>query len=324
MALPKQVQRQADAITEYDRQQAEAIEGATAQPPEDPEAPPAQPAPSSVVAMPSPAPATAQPADAQWEQKYRTLQGMFSQETRNLHNQIRTLSDELTALRDQVKQRDTPPAPPTTLITEKDTEAFGADLVDMARRVAREEFGTRESSYLGRIAQLEEQVTQQVGAVQQNQQQSSREGFFAKLESVVPGWEQMQVTEACQQWLASRIPGAGFTWNDVLVDAAEKFDAARAIEVFQTFRAAHAPQPPQRATPNPAAQRRAELSRQVTPPRVASSPAQLPGERRIYSAAEYESETLRAIRLNKTGKYDEATQIETDLNAALMEGRIRP
>jgi hypothetical protein len=57
---------------------------------------------------------------------------------------------------------------------------------------------------------------------------------------------------------------------------------------------------------------------------VAASQPQLPGERRIYSAAEYESETLRAIRFNKTGKYEEATQIETDLNAALMEGRIRP
>lgn len=326
MALPKQVQRQAEALAEYDRQQAESQAPDPAAPPETPPDNPPQPAPTATVSvLPSQTPAapeTPPQSDAQqWEQRYRTLQGMFAQETRSLHAQVAELRGQLAATTAQVKQRDVPPVTPATpLVTEQDTEAFGSDLVDMARRVAREEFGLREAQYIGRIAALEAQVSQQVGEVQQTQQQSSRETFFAKLEAAVPNWEQVQATPECQQWLASRMPGAAFTWNDVLVDAAAQFDAARATEVYKAFLAVHGvkPPPPRAATP------RADLSRQVSPPRAASTNSVPSNVKRVYTSAEYEQESMRVIRLNKQGQYAEAEQIENELNAALMEGRLQP
>jgi len=324
MALPKQVQRQAEAIAEFDKQQVAAVEVGEAANAGTPETPPevAPTPPVSAPASPTPAPPEP-PSDAQqWEQRYRTLQGMFAQETRNLHAQVATLKDQLAELV-QAKQRETPPAAPTALVTEQDTEAFGSDLIDMARRVAREEFGAREAQYIGRIAALETQVKQQVGEVQQTQQQTSREGFFAKLETAVPNWEQVQATPECQQWLASRMPGATFTWNDVLVDAAGEFNAERAAEVFTAFFAAHGSKQPS-PTPRPAPPARAALSRQVSPPRAASAAPVPTDAKRVFTSAEYEQESMRVVRLNKQGQYAEATQIENELNAALMEGRLRP
>jgi hypothetical protein len=130
----------------------------------------------------------------------------------------------------------------------------------------------------------------------------------------------VQASEACQKWLGSKVPGANFLWNDVLVDAAEKLDAARAIEVFTAY-AQTQPRAPQ---PAPAASgRRSELSRQVTPAKSGGS-VTAATEKRTYTAKEYEAESMQIVRLTKAGRHDEAKQIEDELNAALLEGRLKP
>jgi hypothetical protein len=319
MALPQQVQKQAEDVAAYDKAMEEAANAA--QPPVEGEEPAQQPAvvEPAVSIAPASAPPQVEPRrDDGWEQKYRTLQGMFAHETQQLRDALRQSNERIDAL--QKQQPAPPPEPKASLITEKDSEAFGADLIDMARRVAREEFGEREQAYVGRIDTLEKQLTQQVGEVRQTQFASSRDQFFGTLAAAYPNWEAVQATEACQKWLASKVPGANFIWNDVLVDAAEKLDAPRALEVFQAF-AATQPRAPQ---PTPAASsRRSELSRQVTPPKSGGA-ASLPGEKRTYTAKEYEAESMQIVRLMKAGRHEEATQIENELNAALLEGRLKP
>lgn len=332
MALPKQVQKQAEELQQLEQaMEAERTAKAEPQPekmetPEAPEPPPAAVEPPPLEPTATETPPTTPPVqpksdDGQWEQKYRTLQGMFARETQTLRTQLHTVNEQLAAVQQQMKEAAKEPAKPSqALVTEKDTEAFGADLVDLARRVAREEFGAREQAYKDHISALEAQVKQQVGAVQQTAQQTSRDMFFAQLGAAVPTWEATQATEACQQWLASRVPGAQFTWNDVLVNAAEQFDVQRATEVFNTFLAT---QPKPQPQPTSAPRARAELSRQVAPPKTAASTT-TPTDKRVYGAAEYESESMKIIKLSKAGKYDEAARIEQELNAALLEGRVRP
>jgi hypothetical protein len=327
MALPKAVQRQADEVAAYDK----AIEEAAnpAQPPEsNGEQPAAQPALSVVEPAPSPATAPVQPSvdtrrdDGGWEQKYRTLQGMFSREQQALREALSQANERIDALQRQQQAPAAPPEPKARLVTEKDSEAFGADLIDMARRVAREEFGEREEAYIGQINALTTQLTQQVGQVRETQYATAKDAFFGTLSAAFPNWEAVQASDPCQKWLGSKVPGANFLWNDVLVDAAEKLDSARAIEVFQAY-AQTQPRAPQ---PAPASTgRKSELSRQVTPARSGTSAAALSsGEKRTYTVKEYEAESMQIVRLNKAGRHDEATQIENELNAALLEGRLKP
>jgi hypothetical protein len=326
MALPKVVQKQVEDIAAYDKAVEEANTNAQPQQPEGEQQPAPAPQPQLAVVEPpaSTAPAPATPPveprhdDGGWEQKYRTLQGMFGRETQALRDALRDSNARIDAL--QTKQPATPPEPKARLVTEKDSEAFGADLIDMARRVAREEFGEREEAYIERINALTTQLTQQVGQVRETQYATAKDGFFGTLTAAFPNWEAVQASEACQKWLGSKVPGANFLWNDVLVDAAEKLDPARAIEVFQAY-AQTQPRAPQ---PAPAATgRKSELSRQVTPAK-SSGAATLPSEKRTYTAKEYEAESMQIVRLMKAGRHDEATQIENELNAALLEGRLKP
>jgi hypothetical protein len=330
MALPKAVQKQAEEVAAYDKAMEEAANAAQPQPPESTETPPQQPAlaavepPASIAPAPVTPPVEPQRDDGQWEQKYRTLQGMFARETGNLRTELRQSNERIDALQQQLQNRQqqpaTPPEPKAKLVTEKDSEAFGADLIDMARRVAREEFGEREDAYIQRIETLTTQLTQQVGQVRETQYATSRDQFFGTLAAAFPNWEAVQASEACQKWLGSKVPGANFLWNDMLVDAAEKLDSARAIEVFQAF-AQTQPRAPQ---PAPAATgRKSELSRQVTPAKSGGA-ASVPNEKRTYTAKEYEAESMQIVRLTKAGRHDEAMVIENELNAALLEGRLKP
>jgi hypothetical protein len=321
MALPKAVQKQADEVAAYDEAMKEAAAAAAAQPsqPENPE--PQQPTlqvvepPQSTASEPATPPVEPRRDDGQWEQKYRTLQGMFARETQSLRDALRESNARIDALQAKQQQPATPAEPKARLVTEQDSEAFGADLIDMARRVAREEFGEREQAYIAKI----EALTQQVGQVHETQHASSRDQFFGALAARFPNWEAVQASEPCQKWLGSKVPGANFLWNDVLVDAAEKLDAARAIEVFTAY-AQTQPRAPQ---PAPASGRRSELSRQVTPAK-SGGPALTPTEKRTYTAKEYEAESMQIVRLMKAGRHDEAKLIEDELNAALLEGRLKP
>jgi hypothetical protein len=323
MALPKAIQKEADQVAALEASMQQA---APAQAPDTPEpaAPPAPADPPVSTAEPAPTPVPPKADDGQWEQKYRTLQGMFSRETQTLRDALRQSNERQNQLAAQVEQLTKQPSkePKTKLVTEKDAEAFGADLVDMARRVAREEFGEREQGYIDRISSLEQQLKTQVGEVRETQAQTSQNQFFSTLSAAIPGWEQLQNTEACQTWLASKVPGTNFLWNDVLVDAAERHDAGRAIEVFQAFAAT---QPKQAPAPQPTARsNKAELSRQVTPAKSNATTPSTPAASRTYTAAEYEAESMKIVRLAKAGRVDEAAAIENELNAALIEGRLRP
>ena len=214
---------------------------------------------------------------------------------------------------------------PSQLVTNKDVEAFGEDLVDLARRIAKEEFGRRESKYIKQIEALEGQLTKaegQVGEVVQSQAKTAQDRFFENLNSTLPTWEAIQATDDCQTWLATRIPGSQATWNDALLNAANRQDVQSVKEVFDTFfekYPAHNPSAKKQQQSNA----RQELNRQVAPGKsTASTPSSQNG--RIYTSADYIAESNRIVRLSQQGKHDQAMQLQTELDAAQTEGRIRP
>ena len=317
MALPAQVQAQAAAADAFDKSIAP-----PAPAPAPVETPPADPpldTPAPVIDTPPPDPAPPKPVDdPKWEHKFKTLQGMYNQHVPQLQQAVKNLTKQIEEL------KAAPPAPNPSaddeLVTEKDREAFGADLVDLARRVAREEFGKKEKAYKDEIVALKGQLSktgEAVGDVANQQQQSAFNSFLTQLAAKVPDWESLQATEECQEWLGTRVTGTEMTWDDALKRAANRQDVTQVAEIFDAFKAKHP-----KFAPPPAANPRAELERHVAPPKSRTTTQTAPAGKRTYTSAEYAAESMKQIRLEKEGKYEAAQKIEAELSAALMENRV--
>lgn len=333
MALPKQVQKQADDLKKFEDQVAEAnkpAEPTDGQQTTEPN-PPADDVSNTQAKEPEvpAAPETKAEDAAVWEQRFKSLQGMYNSQVPTLQLQVKQLSEQLTTAiqaLDEAKKAPAKPADPQeVLVTNKDVETFGEDLVDLARRIAKEEFGKREQQYVAKIGSLEQQLvdaTGQVNQVTQAQSRSSAENFFDRLSTAVPNWESVQNTDECQQWLGMRVPGTELTWDDVLKDAASKHDLQRVVELFNTFFERYPKFNPK--APTPAKSNRAELERQVAPAKAKGNVATPQSSTRTYTGTEYQNESMRQVRLVQQGKYDEAVRLEAELNAALAEGRVTP
>ena len=262
-----------------------------------------------------------------WRQRYFGLQGVFNAQVPSLQQQVRDLTSRLVAAEAQIQAPTAAEPKATQRVTEKDVEAFGSDLIDVIDRKAQEVVERQAAAYEGRIAELEQALVKakaQIGDVTQTQAQTAKERFFAHLDTNVPSWNDMQGTSEAQAWLGTKVPGTQWTWDDVLKDAAANHDGQRAVEVFTQFQRQH-PQfaPQQSSAPSKSRQ---ELQRQVAPAKSssASAPSQSANTKRVFTSAEYGSEMNKVVRLNMQGRYDEAKRIESELDAAMAEGRIRP
>lgn len=316
--LPKQVQAQADAAEAYDKQMQPVDESKVQQSSE-----PAEPA--AQVQDPTPvAPVVTQTPDPQWEQKFRSLQGIFNKQVPELQAKVRELTEEIGKLKEQKPAPVAAPEPENRLVTDKDSESFGADLIDLARRVSREEFGKERQSYQKEIAELRSQLQKastKVDQVEDATQRSTFDQFLDKLSNRLPDWKKIQDTEDCQNWLGTRVPGTDVDWNYALQRAANRMDIDGVLEIFGEFFNKYPAHNPVKPVVNDA---RSELEKQVSPskPRGGSGPS-APQAKRIYTGEEYSAESMKQMRLEKAGKLKEAAVIEQELNAALMEGRVK-
>lgn len=316
--LPKQLQAQADAAEQWDK--------ATNPPePADPtkvEQTPA-PAPEPVVVPAPVAQEPPKPADPQWEHKFKTLQGMYNAHVPALQAQVKELSAKIEELG---RVQPAKPAEPDDkpLVTSQDEEAFGKDLLDVARRIAKEEFSRERKEYQKMISALNEKLEKtngKVGEVVEKSERNSFDVFLDKLANRLPNWEQIQATDECQTWLDTRVPGTHITWDAALKAAANNQDVGSVVEVFGEF----FKQYPQYNPVKPSVEPKSGLESQVSPnkARGGSGPA-APAVKKTYSAQEYSDESMKQLRLTKAGKYKEAEAIERELNAALLEGRVTP
>ena len=122
-----------------------------------------------------------------WEQKYKTLQGMYNAEVPRLKAENRELTSRVSQMEQLLGTLNNQPAaqPESTdpLITDKDVQEYG-DSIDVMRRAAREEVAQANA----RVAQLEQQVMQmqtsvvpQMNQISHAQAQSATQQFWADL-----------------------------------------------------------------------------------------------------------------------------------------------
>jgi hypothetical protein len=267
------------------------------------------------------APAVTQDA---WEQKYQTLYGKYSAEVPRLYDHVKLLTGQLQAAMQQIedmKRQMTPAAAQQAaqaakLVTEDDEQAFGADLVDMIRRGAREEaqnvVSAREAKLLEHVAALESRLA----SLTKSQGATLREQYDAKLDQLVPDWKKVDADQRWLQWLAETDPLAGAQRQALLDESYQKMDVMRTAAIFDAFKKSvgwSQPQPLQQQT-------RRELERQVAPQTSRADVAQMQGQKKFWTTSEIQRfyDDVRRRRYSDS----EAARIESEINAAIAEGRI--
>lgn len=305
--LPKSIRRQ---LEEANRIQAGLIAQA------EPESP--APEPAQVEPEPAPAPkpkvGDEDPNSPTWQQRYRTLQGEFNAKVPQLQAALK----EQTAKNQELEQRLTQlenAKPVEKLTTEKDEEEFGADMLDLIDRKAREIVQIREQQLVDTIRRLEARLEQTQGTLTQvaeSNAASAQERMVAKLTQLVPDWAQVNESSDFLEWLGEPDPFTGIVRQQVLDDAAKANDPERIANVFRTF-----------AGSRPAQPQTDSLQNQVAPARNANvSPSPVSTAGRIISQDEIAKFYDDAYRKNLYSAAKRA-ELEAEINKAIAENRVR-
>lgn len=335
MAVPQAVQTQID--------QAEALQSQVYAPeaPETPTDPvvvespaPEAAAPSNVVPLPKPAEPVTQaetpkPESAEdvayWKQRFSTLQGKYNAEVPLLYQQLKDQGAQLAQLTERLdKREETPPEPVAEQVTSKDVEDFGADLIDLIRRVSAEGIGKAVAQATAQaMADLRKEigaVQTEVGQVTEKVAESAADKFWASVMSLVPDWKAVDANPQWVAWLDTKPKFSLRTYRELAGDAIVAGNAAAIAELVATWRGPQAA--PEIPSPAPSQQdlAQAELQRQVAPSSSrASNPA--PQQGRIWSRQEYEA-AMDVRNVQRLGQ-KEANRLEAEANQAQAEGRVR-
>ncbi len=294
--------------------------------------PPAVETPPVAAAPAAPAPATPQvqpltdPSDEirRLAHQLGTVQGRLEAATTQ-NQQLLGRVEELS------RQAPTPaptpaPAPVVQLITDKDREDYGDDLLGLIARAVQQAIGTRFDDIGNRLAGLEGRIgntQQQVKSVQEVAQQSVAEKYIARLTAEVPDWEVINEDPDFIDWLNKKDILAGKTRFAVLEDAHNRAETETVVHIFRLYKqekgtgtpaptpAPPAPAPASHIDPNTLA------APATTPP---TPPPTNPPVGRIWSKDEvdklYEDKQKGRITLTDFDKQ------EKEYFKALAEGRV--
>jgi hypothetical protein len=259
-----------------------------------------------------------------YEQRWRTLQGMYNAEVPRLHTQNKELATRVNELERLLSSLSATPAQSKTatekLITDKDVQEYG-ESIDVMRRVSREEAG----AYQARIDQLEQlvrsmqaSVLPKVEQITQRQQQSSEQTFWSDLTAYVPDWRSINENQEFQSWLLEVDPLTGLSRQTYLDDAQRNLDARRVANFFTSWVGNSGQAVAQTSRKASASQ----LEKQVSPGKSKAPSSAPTGNVVTYTPTDIKSffDDVRAGRYR--GRETERDRIERDIFAAQREGRI--
>lgn len=329
MALPEQLQKQAEAIAKhYETQNAEASASENT---EDhagqTEVSAEQADRAKEIAAESTSNEQGRPdpkVEETFEKRYKTLQGMYNADTARLRSENQQLNGRVTQLEQLLSTLSAQPAPKqetaTKLITDKDMEEYG-DSIDVMRRVTEESLSARDS----RIAELEQMVRQmqtsvlpRVEQVAHKQAVSAEQMFWAELSTAVPDWKETNANPDFQSWLLEVDPLTGMSRQTYLEDAQRNLDARRVVNFFTAWQSKGG-QSVAQPSRNAAA---SELDKQVAPGKGRSSGAPSGNNAKTYTSEDIRKFFDDVRKGTYRGREAERDRIERDIFAAQQENRI--
>lgn len=315
MALPKQVEQQLKELEALEKQLAGAAE------PPAPDAPSEPPEPQAEQQVEPPPPPEPKPNDAQqpevseetWQQRYRSLKGMYDADVPRLHSQVKELQTAMAQLKQELESKPepaTPPAAPKSLVTDEDVEAFGKDLIEVQRKVAREVA----MEFKAEIDALKAENQKLMAEVQRTGSQVGEVTFEQKLHHLVPDWAAINADPRWFAWLDEFDPmvrGPRRAMAQQVYNAGDAEGVAHYVKLFKD------------AVANPAeTPKQAELERQVQPSRSAAAQTPVSQKGKMYSTQDIEKMFMKLKDLSVAHRFDEAKKLEAEIDAAYMEGRV--
>jgi len=319
MALPKQVEAQLKEIEAIEKQLEQGQQQPTepvepTEPTEPVEATTPEPEPTEPV-EPTPKPVEPEPQEEKWEQKYKTLKGMYDAEVPRLHAQLKDLKAQMDSLRQaaEAKPVEQPkPAAKEKLVTDEDVQAFGADLIEVQRKVAREvamEFRADLDAMKAENDELRKMLAQTGNQV-------SEATFEQRLHRLVPDFDQINLDPKWVDWLNEIDPLLRAPRKSIAQEAFNRGDAEGVAHYVSLFKQTIEPAA---ATKSKA---KSELERQIQPTRSAATAQTASPKGRIYTDSDIRVMYQKAATLGAQGKLEEARKLEAEIDAAYMDGRV--
>jgi hypothetical protein len=313
--------------------------------PADP-APAGDPAPADPAPAPADPPPTPAPAEDTAEHRFKVLQGKYNAEVPRLHRHLREVTGENAELKQRVndleatvaalhtREAPAPAAAPASPLTEEEVAQFGPDLIDIIRRVAKQETGVALDAQLKPVQKSVKHVQETVAASQKVVAQSARERMLAALSDAVPEWTQQNEDPKFLEWLTQQDAFSGRVRDELLADAYRKNDAPRLIAIFKGFQAENADRTSDQPDPAPTPPKPAEgspngLDQLVAPgtPKAGPTGAQTESGKMIWTRADIQRFTIeKNEHIRKFPERDlpeKLQKLDRDLFAAQHEGRIR-
>lgn len=333
MALPKQVQQQLDEVEELEKQLEAQGEETKAKPEvkkkktskkakakdTEVEVTDDEPIEEPVAVEATPADDSIEEVSESFKQKYATLRGKYDAEVPRLHQQVKELTDQMNAIREEAqaakKAEAEKPKEKVSYVTDADREEYGDDLIDFQRRVAKEV----SQDYEERFEQQSRVIQDLQSKISNTDNQVGEVGFTQKLNALVPGFDQLDNDERWVAWLNEIDPMTRGPRRDQAQAAFNSGDAEAVAHYVSLFRGSVEP------VANGKSDRQTELEKQVTPSRSASTVASKSSNNssKIYSEKELDRGWTKIRDLNAQGKYDDAEKLEAELTVAYMEGRVK-
>jgi hypothetical protein len=196
-------------------------------------------------------------------------------------------------------------------VTDADVEAFGQDLIEVQRKVAREvaaEFRGELDAMRAENEKLREQLTS-TGT------QVSEASFEQRLYRMVPDFEAVNADPKWIAWLNEVDPLLRGPRSSVAQEAFNRGDAEGVAHYVALFK--------QTITPvEQKADKTEELERQLQPNRGAPSAPTASPKGKVYTNADIEKMFRKAADLGTKGQTEAAKKLEAEIDAAFMEGRV--
>jgi hypothetical protein len=312
MTLPKAVVSATEELAAMEQQlqapapEATPSDGQTEPPPQPQLSPEPEPAPT---VAPTDAPPPAPEAEEKWEHKYRRLQGKYDAEVPRLHQQVKELQLALQQMQHQIQAPPPPPAAPEKpaeperYVSDEDVANYGADFVDIQRRIALD--ATRELRK--QIDELKSQLVQQNTQVQ-------TVSFETALRQAIPDFEAINSDPDWVSWLNEVDPLLRGPRRMVAQAAYERKDVEAVKGYVELFKQSRLP------PAKPEVDREKELARQVQPSR--SAPSAPVNAQKTYTMQEADALFRRMQQLTAQGRIDEAKRLDVEISTAYAEGRV--
>lgn len=273
-------------------------------------------------------------ADSEWARRYNSMRGRYEAQVRSnggMEQQMRDLAQEL--LRTQqalatVQSQPVTPQPQSrsdhgSVITDADREGYGEELIDMARRAARDALAPE----MDALRAQNEALTNRVKS-------TGKRELFQSMDTSLPTWRQINRDTRFLAWL--RLPNVytGQVRGNMLKAAVDGGNAPQALQLFRDFlleanatgqitpAAQTEQQQAQQAAPHVPA---LDLGALAAPGRAkpSSGDTQVPAEKPTYSRVQISKFYEDSRKGLYAGREAEYRAIEADLSAAQREGRIR-